>query len=359
MPIKWKTGYEIELMAPAGMTREGLANIAAKRLGGRVERFFHPQSEPSEVPGQTAFENLTFGFKMEDAEGRHIASYVDDITLQNGLNRNAQPKDWYRIVSDDARLLALVALHCNPNSPLKSVLEPMAKLFGSKIDRHPSGMVKIVDDRKVPIVLGATLPGERERPCEIVTAPLETDHEETLTSLLKDAVNSGFTVPRESATHIHFDAEKLKNTGAFSNLVKLLHQHGPALKRVVKTNPNCVRLGGWSRQFIKLVTSDDFVWMPWEQACEAMKETKPTKYCDFNVFNIVHDLETKSTFEVRILPTSLDAEPLIEATALFEAILNWCAATPAAGDRIPGNLKELVATLQLEPEYREVWQARV
>ncbi|HEY0301650.1 MAG TPA: amidoligase family protein [Rhizomicrobium sp.] len=179
--LSWKMGFEIELMAPAGRSRADLAARVARRHGGTVRRFFHPQSEPALVPGQPVFENLTLGFEALDARGARIAAFVDDLTLQGGLDRQARPKaGWYRVVADDARLLRLAMRHCDAAAPLATLLDPLAALFGTAPQRQANGMVRIVDGRGASVAIGAPLPGERERPCEIVTAPIATDHERVL-----------------------------------------------------------------------------------------------------------------------------------------------------------------------------------
>ena len=152
-------GFEIELMAPPGGSREALARTVAARVGGSVERFFHPQSEPSRVPGTPTFENLTPGFRVRGADGAPHASFVDDIKLQHGLDKQrAASPGWYRIVSDDARLLQLVITQCDPLAPLTQVLEPLAALFCTGVERHPSGMVKVTDARNASVALAASLP---------------------------------------------------------------------------------------------------------------------------------------------------------------------------------------------------------
>jgi len=175
--VNWKTGFEIELMAPIGKSREDLARALADKQQGAVQRFFHPQSEPSKVPGRPTFENLTLGFHLLDAYGQNVASFVDDLTLQADFNRQRAPRPgWYRIIADDARLLRLVIRHCDAALPAGAVLAPLSGLFGTEPLSHESGMYRVEDDRGVSVAICAPLPGERERPCEIVTAPIVTGH---------------------------------------------------------------------------------------------------------------------------------------------------------------------------------------
>jgi len=342
MTLTWKMGFEIELMAPHGSSRAALADHLARRHGGSVYPFFHPQSEPSHVPGQPVFENLTQGFAVRDANGVSVASFVDDLTLQAGLDKHAAPKPgWYRIVADDGRLLRLVMRHCDPAAPLGTLLDPLAALFGTDAQAH-DGMVRVADERGVSVAIGAPLPGERERPCEIVTPPLEAGHAQALIELLTAARDLGFTLPHEGATHIHFDAAPLLSARAIAALVDIVMLHGAALKRMVGTNPNCVRLGHWPPALPALTRSDRFRAMPWPEARAVLNQTGLTKYCDFNLLNIAAGNAAKHTFELRILPSSLDPAPILEAAALFEAILRFACDPPPT---VPASLPVLLAML--------------
>lgn len=355
-PLAWKAGFEIELMMPAGRTRADLAARVAARHGGRVERFFHPQSEPSKVPGRPSFDNLTLGFRVLGGDGASVASFVDDLTLQAGLVKTAQPvAGWYRIVSDDGRLLQLVMRHGDAAADLRPALTPLADLFGTAIEDHDGGMLRVVDERNISVAIGAPLPGERERPCEIVTAPIERDHAAALSALLADAAAEGCTVPAESATHIHFDAGPLRNAVAVAALVRLLWKHGDALKQMVGFNPNCVRLGRWPGALPALTESAAFQAMAWPEARAALMATGLTKYCDYNLLNLAADNRRKHTFELRVLPTSLDVAPIMMAAALFEGILRWSIASDALEAPVPASLGGLIGALNLPPVAEAHW----
>lgn len=353
--ITWKTGFEIELLAPPGVSRRDLAERVARRSGGTVRRFFHPQSEPSAAPGRPLFENLTPGFAVRDKAERAVASFVDDLTLQADLDRQAAPlPGWHRIVADDARLLRLVMRHCDPDASGEAVLDPLAALFGTKPQRHDSGMVRVVDDRGASVAICAPLPGERERPCEIVTAPIERGHRRVLAGLLADARKLGFGIPIEGATHIHFDAAPLCSALVIARLVLLLERHGAALRELVEVNPRCIRLGPWPAELGQLVRADSFRALRWPDAQAELAKLALTKYCDFNLCNLVAGDRAKHTFEVRVLPASLDASAILAATALFEAILRWCA-EPGEETPPPETLAELLARLPLARPARAAW----
>ena len=137
--LTWRTGFEVELLAPAGCDRLALAERIAADHHGRVERSFHTDSEPSPVPGVGLFRHLSPAFDVTDATGAPVARLVDDVTIRADLAGSTARghRGWYRVLSDDVRLLRLVERHADPSAPLASVLEPVAELFGVDVDARP------------------------------------------------------------------------------------------------------------------------------------------------------------------------------------------------------------------------------
>lgn len=353
--LDWKTGFEIELMAPPGLSRLDLAQAVSSRVGGTVERFFHPQSEPSAVEGRPVFENLTPGFRVRDGQGAWVASFVDDLTLQRDLDRERAPLEgWRRIVADDGRLLRLVERHCDPGAADDRTLEPLATLFGTEAQRHEAGMVRVVDANGRSVAIDAPLPGERERPCEIVTAPIESDHAAVLAALLGDARDLGFTVPVEGATHVHFDGEALCSAPAVAGLVEVWTLHGAALKRLVGVNPRCVRLGDWPSGLAELTGSEAFQAMDRDKAKAALGGVGLSKYCDLNLVNLLTGRADKHTVEVRVLPALLEVGPLMAAAALFEGVLGWCR-DREPGEAAPHTLVDLLIQSPVDEAARVHW----
>ena len=80
-----------------------------------------------------------------------------------------------------------------------------------------------------------------------------------------------------------------------------------------------------------------------------------TKYCDFNLLNLANDDRAKYTFEVRILPSSLDARPIIAAASLFAALLHWCIEPAGSVRQVPDDLRALIAALPLPPGAGASW----
>lgn len=358
--LTWKIGVEVELLAPAGKSRKDLADAIAGTVGGSVRRCFHPESEPSLVQGSGIFENLTLGFEVTGPDGALVARCVDDLTLQDDLDRARPPlPGWYRIAGDDMRFLRLIKRHADPEAALETVMDPAAALFGTTPEVNESGMVRLSDDSGAAIAIAAPLPGERERPCELITPPLEADHAARLEALLGLARDLGFTVPAEAAVHIHFDGERLKSAPAIANLVRLFAAHGEALKPLVGTNPKCRRLSPWPGELLPLVKSVPFMMRDWAGARAAMAELELTKYCDFNIFNLVHNTPNKHTFEVRILPSGLETGPIVEAARFFEAMLDWVVDAGAGLRKVPASLGDLIAEIPLDDAERAVWRERL
>ncbi|MCA9661614.1 MAG: amidoligase family protein [Myxococcales bacterium] len=328
-------GFEIELLAPPGSSRAALAAALAERLGGRVRRSFHEESEPSRVEGTPIFRNLTLGFDVLVGEGRPRVRCLDDLTLRADLDPQAAPRPgWYRIVSDDGRLLRLVEAHCDAEADLDAVLEPLARLFGTEPEASPARMIRVRDRLGNPVAIAAPLPGERERPCELVTAPLTVDRRATLAVLVDTARDLGFTIPREAALHIHFDGAPLCDARVLRRLVEVFGRYALELRARVGTNPACQRLGAWPDALYAAVRAPDFADLTWPEVQERLKPLGLSKYCDFNLRNLIHDHPDKHTFEVRILPVALSTARILEHAALFEGLLRWVIDT-ATDDEAP------------------------
>lgn len=349
-------------MAPRGRSRLDLASALAGPQGS-VERFFHPQSEPSKVPGTPVFDNLTPGFVARDALGVEVARCVDDLTLQHNLDRNAAPQPgWIRIVSDDGRLLRLVERTCDAAAPLEAVLDPIVALFGGELTEGPGGMRRAADATGAPIAIAAPLPGERERPCELITPPIDADLSARLEALLGPARALGFTVPREAAVHLHFEAAPLRSAGAVRALVALWTTWGPTLRWLVGVNPWCRRLGPWPEKLHAVVQDPGFADLPWEAARSRLEGVGLSKYCDLNLKNMVHEVPGKPTVEVRVLPGAREARPIVEGALLFEALLRLALQQEAAPSEVDSagrrSAERLLWALPLDTAARETWLAR-
>jgi hypothetical protein len=320
--MNWSIGVEFELLAPIGLSRKDLAHKIALNHGGEVRSFWHPQVEPSLVPGMKIFHNLTPGFRVYDRSGHLIALCVGDLTINKNLDRNSpSQKNWSRILSDDIRILHLIARHAGPvSTSLGNILEPISALFGTQLYSEGE-MARVEGYYHQPVALGSGLPGERERVTELVSGILTTDHADQLERLLRPAQELGYTLAIESATHIHFDGEALKTPKIFANVAELLNRYRLVLRYLFQTNRHCVRLGPWSAEFLLCIRKEEFRNLTWDEAKTLIRGVGLTKFCDFNLRNIIYDVPDKNTIEIRILPGLIKTEPVLIAAEIIELIL--------------------------------------
>ena len=106
----------------------------------------------------------------------------------------------------------------------------------------------------------------------------------------------------------------------------------------------------------QLVSHPEFIELTWEEVREELEEIKLTKFVDFNLTNMVHARADKHTFEVRILPVSMEVEPIMLAASLFEAMLHYAIDQPLIKpDELTGSLSELIADLPIDEEVKQHW----
>ena len=179
----------------------------------------------------------------------------------------------------------------------------------------------------MPVALGAPLPGERERACELVTPPLgpftgRAEAVAALDSLLAPARDRGFTIPIEAAVHVHLDAEPLRDTAAFCQFVRHMAPRQDSLRACVGTNPHCKRLGAWPPALMAMVDEPGFGDLPWPIAAQRLQTLGLSKYMDLNLRNVVHDVPGKPTFELRVLPGAIEASAVLDGLLAFFALLD-------------------------------------
>jgi hypothetical protein len=320
-PLHRRTGFEIELLAPRGLSRRTLAVELAGRCGGRIHPVWHHDSEPSLVPGLGRFLHLTQGFEVRRADGRLLCTLVDDVTLLVDLDpRATPPPGWFRILSDDPRLVRLLARHSDPGGTLDAALDATAQLWGSVVQRI-GDVYRLDDPGATTIALAAPQGGERERPCEIVTPPLTGDHHERLEELLGPARDLGFTVPVEAAVHLHVDGAPFREAHALANVIRLFAHWREPLRTLLQTNPACRRLAPLPGSLV--AAADDGA--PIDQLRKAADEGELTKYFDVNLTQVLPETAPiRDTVEVRILPGGIDAGPIVDRAALVELLLDRC-----------------------------------
>jgi hypothetical protein len=338
-----RIGFEIELMAPPGQSRRTLAETLAK--GGRFKPVWHHDSEPSLVPGLGRFLHLTRGYEVRRRNGSPLCTLVDDVTLLDGLDPKAPaPPGEFRILSDDPRLLALLARHSNPGGKLAGSLESAARLWGTKVQRH-GDVYRLDDPSGATIALAAPQGGERDRPCEIVTPPLAADHHAALDELLEPARELGFTVPLEAAVHLHVDGAPFRSAGALANVVRLFAYWREPLRALLQTNPECRRLAPLPSSLMTVVAGQP----TFEELRAAASAGGLTKFFDVNLTQLFAEQPIRDTVEIRILPGSISADEIVSRAALVELLLDRCEdpkpipPPPAVPEAALGELMEMAA----------------
>jgi Putative amidoligase enzyme len=309
---------------------------------------WHQDSEPalvSHLGGR--FLHLTQGFEVRRESGVLLCTLVDDVTIVADLEPAAAAlPGWHRLLTDDPRLLRLLARVSDPGGSLENSLDAAASLWGVTAEQH--GNVWRVESQGATIALATPSGGERERPCEIVTPPLSADHAAALRELLDPARALGFTVPVEAAVHVHLDGGPFRDPAALANVVRLFGHWREPLRRLLGTNPSCRRLAPLPAELLALVDRGDG---PPDQATlrAAADRGGLTKFFDVNLTQLLRDDPLRDTIEIRILPGTLAVDEVTERAAVVEALLERCLdptpfpAPPADLDRAARQLSAMAA----------------
>ncbi len=253
------------------------------------------------------FHNLGLGFEVPG-----LARCVDDLTLQRDLDKKAAPKSgWYRVVSDDRRLLHLAKRHCSPAEPIDGVLDPLARIFGTKV-QQAGGLYRLPDPDGRAVAMAAPLPGERERACELITEPLGPERESRLRGLVQTADELGFRPAYEGATHIHLDGAHLRDPKRLQAFARRWLEVQGDFPR----SPQHRRVGPWSEELCLVLLDPGFARLDWLTASARLKGVS-TKYCDLNLRGLA---DGGPTVELRVLPASMDVAFILEWVERFVAL---------------------------------------
>ncbi|MCU1603200.1 MAG: hypothetical protein JWO22_3909, partial [Frankiales bacterium] len=314
-----RTGFEVELLAPKGTSRRDLADELARRCGGSVEPVWHRDSEPSLVEGLGRFLHLTQGFDVRRSDGSLLCGLVDDITIVDELDRTAPPlPGWHRVLTDDPRLLELLAVNCPSDAAFDEVLDDVADMWDVPVYRY-DGILQVNDGTGATIALASLQGSERERPCELVTPPLVDDHERLLEELLGPARELGFSVPVEAAVHLHLDGAPFRDPAVLSAVVRLFSERRDELWELLGTNPRCRRLAPLPDDLVRAASAPGATWQDLAEAA-----TGVTKFHDINVSQLFARRPIRDTVEVRILPGSLNGQEICKRAAVVEDLLADC-----------------------------------
>ena len=245
-----KVGYELELLTPVGLTRKSIAEAFAKKYALKLKSNFHRESEL--WPGsqnKTSYYCLTKCFELWNSNHWSFR-FVNDMTIQESLIVNTpESEDWYHILSDDIRLIDLILQNCNSDSKTSEILKPIADFYKTEVKSHDN--IYSVTGKKSKLICGAhSRMTDRNRICEIITAPIADDYQAQLAEIVELAKTTGCAVPVEGAFHIHFDGLAFANSKTLLKMIRYFYIWSDVLKSIIPPNPNCKRLGEYSQEIV-------------------------------------------------------------------------------------------------------------
>jgi hypothetical protein len=73
---------------------------------------------------------------------------------------------------------------------------------------------------------------------------------------------------------------------------------------------------------LETVEKRDFPRLEWPEARERLLKLPLTKYCDFNLVNLIKAKPNKTTLEIRVLPGSVETDQILRAACLVEELFD-------------------------------------
>ncbi len=107
---------------------------------------------------------------------------------------------------------------------------------------------------------------------------------------------------------------------ALANVVRLFAYWREPLRQLLGTNPRCRRLAALPAQLVDAVAGDPSI----DDLRAAAKEGGLTKFFDINLTQLLRDDPVRDTLEIRIMPGAIDADVIIDRSAMVERLLDRC-----------------------------------
>jgi hypothetical protein len=308
-----RVGLELEWLAPTRSEREDLARAFARAVKGRLEFGFK-------------FHGAGFGggdrpdCRLTDAvrvvlDGKVLATFVDDPTLSMSGAPGRRPGR-PRARTDDVRLALWVERTCWSRTRERR-LAALEDVFAAR--RHQRAWV---DPLGHPLVVWDEDEPERERVCEVVLAPLRRrELGKTLALLCALGTELGFLVPREGATHAHYDAAPFRSSRALRSLILQWSARRDELLAALQPNPRCTQLGPFPPAVVRVAAEADDD-LPFATLCAALSLAKLPRAVDLNLLGLVERFPKQPTLEFRALPATLDATATLERLAHLDRFLS-------------------------------------
>ncbi len=333
-----RTGFELELLAPRGASRLGLAEALAAAHRGRVLRGFKLLSDALNRQGQVVpCCELVPAFRVLAPSGAPLFTLVDDFSIQAELDFLQLPvAGAWRLVMDEPRLAAWVERTCWAESPDREVLlRPLLDTFSASLGedgkgpRCRPGQRLIRDPQGEVLAVSVPYGSERERVCEVVTQPLRRDEREAaLRLVLQTAQRLGYELPSEAGLHAHLDAGPWQTGARVRALLLGYASHREELLRALAPNPrSALWRGPPPERMVELArsrTPDSF-----EELAPLLLAAGAAKRQDLNLLGVLRDRHRQPTLELRILPMEWSAEAILEKLRRVEELLGTIARSAA------------------------------
>ena len=217
--MTWRVGIEFEWLAPKGLSRQSYAQYFATQHR-QNSALWHPQVEPSKVPGKPIFTTSHKAFLFKVGLERFLCTPLAISPSNNNAKTHPPAPNWFQSVSDDMRLLQLISRHARTIGTPTDILTPIADLFGTTPTTHEN-IVRVEDIQGAAVALCAPMPGERKESVKW-SVDRENPSEHTINRLIEPAQNLHFTIP-SNLRHISIFVREACNPRTLRNLICLLH----------------------------------------------------------------------------------------------------------------------------------------
>lgn len=301
-----RVGLELELLAPAGSSRETLARALARATKQQLEFGFKFHGAGFLADGRADC-RLTEALRVPG-----LASFVDDPSISVSGDDVTR---WARGRSDDVRIALWAERRCWARSRAHRLAPFRTDLDALLITR------RVLDPLGHPLLLLEDDDAGRARVCEVVLVPLARPAlKKTLRLVCAVATDLGFTVPREGATHAHYDARPFRSTRALRALVLQFSRERDALSALLQPNPHCTKVGPFPADVVRVAREAEDT-LDFDTLCAALSLAGLRREVDLNLLGVVETFPKQPTIEFRALPSTLDADATLARLAALDAFL--------------------------------------
>ena len=325
-----RCGFEIELLAPHGHRREGLAQALADELGCKIENGLKMLRAGVNAQGDIVeCCDLTPCVRLLGSDGNIVLELVDDYSIQEGLESDSDgsmPGNNLKLVTNDPRLGAFCERQARGGIDFAETIAPWLKVLGLKRvpcdDAAQNTNEVIVDGYGHMVAICAQYPSARRRVAELVTRPFTvTERAFELERLHRQISTMGFSSPAEGSVHVHFDGEPWRNVKRLRRLIIGYHRARSHLLSLLQPNPRTAMWRGAFPDAVIKVASESNDSEPFQSFANRLDSAGLTKRSDLNLLGLIHEHHRQRTLEVRCLAPYKSPAELLQQVTLIEGFL--------------------------------------